>query len=78
MHFQGNNFTKMHMAQKKCSSSYHGRCFIVMMLGGFLTMTGTLVMVSPKGGGEAAVEGCPCCLIFVVVVIDGPTLCHIP
>ena len=36
MKFQGEIFTKMHMAQRKCSSSYHSSFFIVMMLrGGF-------------------------------------------
>ena len=42
----GGNCTKMHIAQRKRSSIYHGRCFIVMIYeGGGLTKTGTLVMV---------------------------------
>ena len=43
--FQRKNCTKMHMAQRKCSSSYRGSCFIVMMWRGGLKNKRTLVMV---------------------------------
>ena len=35
---------KMHMAQRKYTSSYHSSCLIVMMLRGGLKKTGKLVM----------------------------------
>ena len=42
--FRGNNCTKMHMEQSKCSSSYHSSCLIVIMWGGILMKTGKLFM----------------------------------